>query len=384
MKIIHLTVDDKFIDGAIREFEAAVPGIHEYLIVGRNRPFRYVRSTAVREIDRAGWIRRMNEPDVAAVILHGLPASACPLLLDVPPRPKVFWLGWGYDYYGLLSDAFPEGLLMRDTAALVARLHERVPLHRPGLMAASELSVARPYPKPSATERLALGRVDYFSALEEEWRLLRRHQPTFRAEFLEWNYLTMEDDLVVERASDEQDPVNILVGNSAAPSNNHLEAFELIRRSADLSGRRLIVPLSYGDERYADAVVAAGTRLFGSAFVPLREYLPREDYIRILGSCGFAVMNHVRQQAIGNVLTSGLLGARLFLNPLNPVGRWIARRGVAWDDVARFDTVPLTRIEQMRNIEAIARFTARNARRPLTRRLVARALEPRAHDLEAA
>jgi hypothetical protein len=378
-KILHLVVDDKFIDAAIREFEAVAPGRHDFVIVGAHPPFRYLRSPTVRTLSREGWRELVREPGVAAVVLHSLPAAHYPLLADLPPEPLLVWLGWGYDYYGLLADAFAHGLLLPATAALVGRMVRRTPRHAPGLMAASELSVARPYPRPAAAERRLLRRVDVFSALHDEHLLLARHAPWFTPERIEWMYMTLEDDLVVDGAvpADDAARPDILLGNSATPCNNHLEAFELLRERFDLAGRRVVVPLSYGDANYAEQVVQAGRRLLGDAFLPLREFMPRAEYIRLLHGCGTVVMNHVRQQAVGNLLISGLLGARLFVHPASPVLRWLHRRGVHVESNRWLEPGPLPPAQARRNAEAIAAMASRAARRPLTEALVQRAWQPR-------
>ena len=149
MKIIHLLVDDKFIDSAIREFEAVSPGVHEYLLPAGQPPYRHLRSPLVQAVTREACLARMRQPDVAAVICHGLPLSHLLMLLELPPGPTVIWLGWGYDYYGLIADAFPQGLFMPETSALVARIHPRGGLPQPGVMRAS------PVGQPRSSRQLA-------------------------------------------------------------------------------------------------------------------------------------------------------------------------------------------------------------------------------------
>lgn len=374
MKILHLVVDDKFIDSAIREFEAVAPGVHEYLILDACAPFRFITDGRVRTVTRSGWTDRVARPDVGAVVLHSLPPHHYPLLRDTPPGPVVIWLGWGFDYYGLLNDAFPDGLFLPATRHLVARLCPRT--GGSGQMTASALSVGRPYPKPSASDRLALARVDHVSTLPQEYAMLRRHQPWFRAGLLEWNYLTMEDDLLAADAPPGRTGRDILIGNSATPSNNHLDLFAQLARRDDLSGRTLVVPLSYGDPAYADVVAKAGQDMFGPMFMPLRRYLPRREYLQVVGSCGTVVMNHVRQQAVGNLLIAGLAGARLFLNPANPARRWLQGHGVIVDDTSALHLRPLSPAERSINAAAIGAFTCRTARRRQTAALLDIAMRP--------
>jgi len=375
-KIVHLMVDDKFIDSAVREFEAVQPGVHEYVIVDAKPPYRYVRSAAIRTVARAAWADRVAQPDVGGVVLHSLPAEHHALLQAIPPGPTVIWLGWGYDYYGLVSDAFPDGLLQPASAAAVAQLHGRRERH--GAMRAAELAWARPYPKPSQAELAALQRVDIFSpVLENEYALVRRHQGALRARYLRWNYGTVEDDLSLADAPavDALEPgTNLLVGNSAAPANNHLELFELIRCRVDLGGRQLIVPLSYGDAAYRGHIERVGRQMFGDAFVPLVEFLPKQHYIELLVSCGHVLMNHVRQQALGNLVISGMLGAKLHLNPKSPIGPWLRRIGIGAHDVERLDLSPVPRAQRLAQAAALRAELNRDAQRVRTRALIDAAL----------
>ena len=374
MKIIHLVLDDKFIDAAIREFEVVRPQVNEYFILDARPPFRYLRDARIRTVSKDGWAARMSQGDVAAVVLHGLPTHHHPLLHDVPEACRVIWLGWGYDYYGLLNDAFPDGLFLPATRHVVSRMRARAAHHVPGRLDTSELSVGRPYPKPSLSERQVLQRVDYISALPQEYRMVRRHQPWFRAELLPWFYLTLEDDLVTTPTMDRAPGRNILVGNSATPTNNHLEAFERLRQLGDLEGRSIVVPLNYGDTKYADMVATVGRDMFGDALFAVREFMPNHEYVALLQSCSMVVMNHVRQQAIGNLLIAGLHGARLFLNRRNPAGRWLEAQGVLVGDIDALTTEPLTATQRAANIAAIRSFSERRARRKLTAALIDTAL----------
>jgi len=121
-------------------------------------------------------------------------------------------------------------------------------------------------------------------------------------------------------------PDNVLVGNSASPFNNHLDAFEALS-AMNLDGRQVVTPLSYGDAKYRDFVIAEGRRLLGSNFVPLLDFLPLDEYTSVMATCGIVVMNHVRQQGLGNVATALHQGARVFLNHRSPLFHFLHERG---------------------------------------------------------
>jgi len=110
------------------------------------------------------------------------------------------------------------------------------------------------------------------------------------------------------------DGTAILVGNSADPSNNHLEVFDKLKeyKEQDIS---IYVPLSYGDPNYAQKMVAEGKKRFGDKFIPLTDFLPFEDYLKLLDKIDIAIFNHNRQQGMGNIRTLLGLGKKVYMKP---------------------------------------------------------------------
>ena len=107
--------------------------------------------------------------------------------------------------------------------------------------------------------------------------------------------------------------INILVGNSADKTNEHLSVFEQLLKFRD-EDIRVYVPLSYGNAQYADDVIRAGKELFGEKFIPLQKYLPFNEYMDLLSMIDIAVFNHQRQQAFGNIVLLMSLGVKIFMN----------------------------------------------------------------------
>ncbi|BCV57506.1 hypothetical protein TUM17384_14510 [Shewanella algae] len=115
------------------------------------------------------------------------------------------------------------------------------------------------------------------------------------------------------------------MGNSSTYSNNHIEAIDLL--SEILDEQQVISPLGYGDGQYRQYVIDYGRKKLNKKFVPLVDYLPIDTYIGLLKSCGYVVMNHVRQQAVGNIIVMLYLGAKLFLRSDNVVYQFLKSNG---------------------------------------------------------
>ena len=104
-----------------------------------------------------------------------------------------------------------------------------------------------------------------------------------------WN-----DDPVDDASED------VLLGNSAFMSNNHLDVIDQIQSRDNFEGR-VVMPLSYGPNHVAHRVMDAAKNAFGNRAVGLRKFLPPEAYYTALEGCRFVVMGHMRQQAFGNL-----------------------------------------------------------------------------------
>lgn len=113
--------------------------------------------------------------------------------------------------------------------------------------------------------------------------------------------------------------INIQVGNSADPSNNHLEVFKQLEKFRK-HNVTIYVPLTYGSDIYADKIIKEGEKIFGNKFIALTEHVPFHQYLAFLGSVDIAIFNHKRQQAMGNTITLLGLGKKVYIR--SDVTQW--------------------------------------------------------------
>jgi dTDP-N-acetylfucosamine:lipid II N-acetylfucosaminyltransferase len=129
--------------------------------------------------------------------------------------------------------------------------------------------------------------------------------------------------------------INILVGNSADPSNNHLDVLEKLEtyKQEDI---KIYAPLSYGNPDHAKRVIQEGKKRFGDKFIPLTEMMPFQEYIEFLGLIDIAIFNHKRQQAMGNTITLLGLGKKVYIRA--DVTQWdfFKDQGVVVYDIETF------------------------------------------------
>ena len=110
----------------------------------------------------------------------------------------------------------------------------------------------------------------------------------------------------------EHSTINIQLGNSADPTNNHIDVLKKLTKYKD-ENINIFVPLSYGNEEYAKEVIAYGKQLFHEKFIPLTEFMAFEKYLAFLSEIDIAIFAHKRQQAMGNTITLLGLGKKVYM-----------------------------------------------------------------------
>ena len=362
---------------AFREFEAVAPGINRLVLVGQKRNLNYIKNKDVRFYTTVQTRDFICSKDCAAVVFHSLGDAT--LLKYTPTDKPIFWLGWGYDYYEcLLSNAYPDGIILPGTGKLLASNP------KPSMLRIA-IIVTKSFAKwlighKARNQHEFFSKINFFSpVIESEYHMACQFNPWFKPLYISWNYGTVEGDFCTDNNLESPLGEDILVGNSATPENNHLEIFEALERHVDLTNRKIIVPLNYGDEWYKERIISIGKYKFGDQFVPLTNFLPKDAYIELLQNCGYVFMNHLRQQALGTICIMMLKGAKIYMNHQSPLYYWLIENGAVIESIdSAFQTTEhtkqtlksLTEVDRLSNISIIKNHWGQTAQRQKTRHLI--------------
>jgi hypothetical protein len=346
MKILHFAPDEKFIPLQQELFEEAFPGANAWRILCEpGKTFRY--GIAPQNVKRVSpyyfysrELRRESE-DFDLLVVHAMTPSHAAGVKTVSSDMCVLWIGWGYDYYHLLANQL-DGILLEHTACLHQRLTKdnghmgKLTISRilDGVMRILHSTLSGQGLARRESLVTVADRIDAYRVSEAEVEMLSKALPQLRADFCVHHYYTTED--VYEKGPAEMEGPNVLLGNSATATNNHIEAFELLHK-VGVDARKIIVPLNTGDPIYADEICKIGISILGDSFTPLRTWLPIEEYNQKISNCGFVVMNHKRQQAFGNMNVALYKGAKVFMRPESPLYNFYQTMGVSVSSVAELE-----------------------------------------------
>ena len=90
----------------------------------------------------------------------------------------------------------------------------------------------------------------------------------------------------------------------------------------------LIVPLNYGHVDYQNFIVNEGHNIFEDKFVPLLNFLKRDEYYALFDEIDVFVMNHIRTQAGANIVVALRKGKPVFINPKSSIYQFFTRLGI--------------------------------------------------------
>lgn len=112
---------------------------------------------------------------------------------------------------------------------------------------------------------------------------------------------------------DPKQPKVILVGNSASPNNEHIQALTWLSQYAD-ENIRIVVPLNYaGPKDYIELVINKGQALFGNKFEPITQMLDKTQYDELLVNTDIVVFAHKRQQGLYVVYSALKQGQKMYM-----------------------------------------------------------------------
>jgi dTDP-N-acetylfucosamine:lipid II N-acetylfucosaminyltransferase len=365
-KIIHVFDDDKFIDPAIKLFESVYPGISEYWIIKKQgETLQYVTSTNVKTFDASdkesfeNFIGRINaiEDSSPIIFLHALDQTKQNIVLKLSYKVIKVWFIWGYDLYGnwplLKNTIFEKHTKAYIYQAEKQKVKNKLIFSNYSFWLFKNLRFFK-YVLPSKIINVlnksfntafynAATRIDIVvPVIFEEFEIIKKIG--IKAIYAPFGYGSIEGILGNKISNNVLRSSNILVGNSADPSNNHLDIF-LKLSQINLKSKKVYVPLSYGGSKdYKEFIIRKGKELLGTNFVPLTDFMTLHEYNEILLSCGVVIFNHVRQQGVGNIVTMGYFGARIFLNSKSPVYKSYKDYGIKIFDfksIKETDLVPL-------------------------------------------
>ena len=305
-KILHLVNDEKFIGFAHASFTEEQAAQSDFWVLSGAESLKHIkfpcRLFTVDQFYTEETLAIVNAYDL--IVLHFLDTKYDRLLQNAALKPKILWIGWGGDYYWLADTLADFHMYKPLTRKLVSKIMGNQ------LVYFFSKKVNRIRRKRRL--RLINTGISYFApVLPDDYQLIKKSHPDFKPQYVQWNYGNLEQHYIKGYEDFTVTGNDILLGNSATPTNNHLDVFEVLAK-IHVNNHIILLPLNYGDLNYGKIIQQKVMGLFPQQAHVLSEFMPYEEYMKLLQNCGNVVMGHIRQQALGNIVAMLYVGAKVY------------------------------------------------------------------------
>ena len=324
IRIANIVTDEKFIDSQI-EYQDTTKDVchHDYFYL-KNKDFdgsfSYIKSK--ERIQVVSWLElliKLKEKQYNAVFLHGLCSRFTKFVPFVYKGIKVFWFSWGYDFYSTDDSLICQmELYHEETNKALLQLENA---EQKGIVLTVEKQIKK------FLYRKSIKRVDYYSGvLPVEYDLIK-NVAYFRALPVRYSYVNLKICDIKHEIKMGKGR-NIIVGNSADPTNNHFDVIPYLNK-LNLTDRKVYFPLNYaGEKKYISLLKNTINQSMSDNAVCLDTFMPFEQYKSLIESCSVGVFFHERQQALGNITMLIMNGCKIFLSETSVLYKYYKSIGV--------------------------------------------------------
>ena len=303
--------DDKFLDYYIEMSEKFLTDESSYLVFSSLKELKYIKSQHPSLMRCNDSLETYNNilkylQNVEVVVFHGFTLKQTTFIKCLPEKIKKVWMFWGNDGYGAIRRTN-----YIDRCSLINSYKKsKFNFVKFAYSFILENSLNKKH-------RELIKKMDYCATwVYADFELAKKINKNIK--HLYFNYYCKE--LMHYEEISESDPnyMKLFLGNSADPSNNHIEALNYLSK-INFKGD-IICPLSYGGTPvYIETISKLGQNFFGNRFKALIDFMPLKDYQNLVNDCGIIWMNHKRQQAAGNLLFAFFSKKIVIISQNNPL-----------------------------------------------------------------
>ncbi len=366
IKILHLAIDEKFIDRGINFFKEDMRASNYLLIVSESAERKHVTSSEdfqllSSELHKIPVIASAYD----ALVFHSLHPYFYKVIESV--RNKfIVWLGMGFDYYDLTYYTKYHLMMDRTKDFYISYISD---------LGKETINTQISDAKPPTQKISLLSKINVFCpVLPSEYNFLTQHGFTLPVH-CSWNYIYEDLDDVMRPYSFSTSN-SIMIGNSADPTNNHLDILYLINQKIIPASAQIITPLSYGNTKYANLVSAAFEGVFGERYMAVRNFMELTDYMNLLSTANVCIMAHKRQQGMGNIIMMLHLGYKIFMNIESPAYSFLTEHGIkvfTLEDLSYSDNMIVNDLDEqvkLRNAALIKQLFSADLNRHRTKKII--------------
>jgi len=308
MNILHIIDDPKFIEACKLTF--SIDGVRNFYVSKKDISMSII-----------------NNNNIEAIFVHFLTHHEVVFLKNNKISIPIVWLYWGADAFSL--PLFFNNFVGTKTKYFYQRWLFKSKRYRRyfSFLMKDKFRHFLNFKNDVKDKIYAMNSFHYIvPIIPQDYTILKSKYPFISGEFYHFNYVTsifLQDvnKLLFNNGK------NVLLGNSATITNNHIEALDKLNL-VDMANRKVIVPLTYGNSDYKGFILDFIKNYRNFEIEVISEFMEFDKYTEIIGSCEIIVMNHYRQQALGNIILGLIFGCSIYLSEKSSIYYYLIDNGI--------------------------------------------------------
>ncbi len=307
---LHLTHEDKFLDFFIKNTKKFSGTKNRYIVYSYNDKVEFIKSNEIEivkaDIDELKH-KIGNIEQYKTIYIHFLGDFLIEYIYQLNSNINLVWIFWGGDGFGKLKNYQTYFCLEHKTKKIYSKILKN-----------NKIIWYKNYKQFRANKKQTkniiykfkniLPKFNYFAIFIYGDYLLMKKKLNISATFFNFNYFTTQQiisqQIIPKNINNENDEINILIGNSSTHTNNHIDVFDRFSNINLSKIKKIYCPLSYGKIiEYKKEVIKYGQIIFKENFVPITDFMPLKKYQQFLSSINIAVFGNIRQQAGANIIS---------------------------------------------------------------------------------
>ncbi len=343
-KYIHLIIDS-YVRFSLKNLINNNVG-HKIIIVEKNHFFDINKN----RISNNSFNEYIINSEV--IFAHFLNKHIAKIINDITPSKKIIWFSWGADFYNL--GKFKNDLL-QPKSKKIFNIISLKSIQGVKKLVWQKLGIITDYLPPNNEVIKAIKQTSVIVPVVPSDFDIINSKYSISSKKYDLNYL---NGIFINPPKFDSNIFknNVLIGNSSSFTNNHIEIIDMISKKPNFDGD-IIFPLVYGNKRYRDFIIKYAKKKLGHNLLFIEDRLSIEDYMKLYTSCHSVIMNHKRQQAMGNLYFAFWFKTNVYLNLKANHAKDLIQRGFKILDVSEYiNSKTLSEEDKKKNQELLIKW----------------------------
>ena len=262
--------------------------------------------------------------NIEYVYFHNFPPNIYTLLQIIPNNMKIIWIFHGTEIYKYMLSS---NILDDHSLSVYAKIYNKRKILRLIPDSLKKYFWLFYEKLKLILFKRVLKRIDYFYHWNKlDYFYIKSRFTEFNAQFVcfgynsNWNKVLLSKKIpsnkkIFDKESHELEQ-KIMIGHCSTITLNHISVLNYLSKYNN-HNFQIICPLSYGNNNYKIFLIKYAKEKSLKYFNPIENFIPYEDYKKVISSVSILVMNNIRSQGAGNIHIALAEGKKVYMNPDN-------------------------------------------------------------------